>query len=80
MKLFLKIFAEIGIGVIILISILAIGLNVMFGGIFDKHHDTGDLIENYQDKSKEIFELKEYMKKITQEEFSVYIEFKSRTF
>jgi len=60
MKLYLKVFA--GIGIIIIIAILAIGLNTMFGDIFDKHHNKEDLIKNYENKSKEIFELKEYMK------------------
>ena len=50
-----------------------IGLRIVFG----KHYDTQDLIENYADRSNQIIEVKEYIKKITPENFGVYVEFES---
>ena len=74
MKLILNIIGGIVIAIIIGFIILMIGLNSLFG----KHYSTKNLINNYEERSKEIFELKEYIKEITPENFGVYVEFKSK--
>ncbi|MEZ4983682.1 MAG: hypothetical protein R2795_01375 [Saprospiraceae bacterium] len=73
MKLVLKILGGIGIAIIIGFMTLMIGLRSIFG----KHYDTQDLIENYEKRSSQIIEVKEYIKKITPENFDIYVEFDS---
>jgi hypothetical protein len=73
MKLVLKILGVIAIVILIGFIILMIGLRSIFG----KDYDTNDLIENYEERSNQIIEVKEYIKKITPENFGVYVEFES---
>ena len=73
MKVILKVLGGIAMAIIIGFIILIIGLRSIFG----KHYDTQDLIENYEERSNQIIELKEYIKKITPGNFSVYVEFES---
>ena len=73
MKLILKILGGIAIAILIGFTILMLGLRSIFG----KHYDTQDLIENYEERSIQIIEAKEYIEKITPENFGVYVEFES---
>ena len=73
MKLVLNILGGIAIVIIAGFIILMIGLRSILG----KHYDTHDLIENYEEKSDQIIEVKEYIKKITPENFGVYVELNS---
>ena len=73
MKLVLKILGGIAIALITVFIIIMVGLRIVFG----KHYDTKDLVENYAERSNQIIEVKEYIKKITPENFGVYVEFES---
>jgi hypothetical protein len=46
-------------------------------GLFDKTYDTADLISNFNNKKKEIYEVKNYIKKIVPKYKNVAIEFES---
>lgn len=73
----------IAISVGIVISLVIIGVVIYVGmifsamGLFDKTYDTADLISNYNSKRKEIYEVKNYINKITPKYKNVAVEFES---
>jgi len=73
MKLWVKLLALVPI--ILLVAFLILINSI--GDEFGEYYDTNDLIKNYEKRSNQIIELKEYMEKITPENFSVYVEFES---
>ncbi|WP_343558923.1 hypothetical protein [Sphingobacterium sp.] len=74
MKVFLKIFLIIcGIGFAIFVGVIVM-IMAAFGG-FDKDYSVTELKENFEKKRTEIYEVKNYINKITPPDKSVQIEF-----
>ncbi|WP_282636526.1 hypothetical protein [Sphingobacterium thalpophilum] len=74
MKVFLKIFLIIcGIGFAVFVGVIVM-IMAAFGG-FDKDYSVTELKENFEKKRTEIYEVKNYINKITPPDKSVQIEF-----
>lgn len=73
MKLWVRLLALVPIILVVAFLVLVNSI----GDVFGEYYDTNDLIENYEERSSQIIELKKYMEKITPENFSVYVEFES---
>ena len=61
-----------------IIGLIILGIVIILRITFGKRIDKEDLINNYEKKSKEIYQLKDYMYSVVPNDFIVNIEFKSR--
>ncbi len=64
----------LGVGLLTYVGFWIYAISV-FAGVFDKTYSTQDLIDNYNKKSTEIWEVKDYVNKIVPPNKSVDIEF-----